>query len=71
MERQIRDRAIGTIAARHGRSCYGMGLGIIMLDEVYLGFPGDVRNASAYEFPIQYEIAEGVDIAKLVREENK
>lgn len=71
MKRQIRDRAIETIIARHGHSCYGMGLGIIILDEVYPGFPGDVRNASAYDFPIQYEIAEGVDIDKLVREENK
>src|SRR5690606_33870586 len=44
-----------------------MGLGVIILDDVYPGFPGDVRNASAYPFPIQYEIAEGVDIASLVR----
>jgi len=71
MRRQSRDRAIKTIVARPGHSCYGMGLGIIILDEVYPGFPGDVRNASAYDFPIQYEIAEGVDIAKLVHEENK
>ena len=71
MTRQTRDRAIETIVARRGHSCYGMGLGIIILDEVYPGFPGDVRNASAYDFPIQYEIAAGVDIAKLVHEENK
>jgi hypothetical protein len=44
-----------------------MGLGIIILDDVYPGFPGDVRNASAHGYPIQYEIAEGVDIKKLVR----
>ncbi len=48
-----------------------MGLGIIILDDVYPGFPGDVRNASAYPFPVQYEIADGVDIKKLVRGENK
>jgi hypothetical protein len=48
-----------------------MGLGIIILDDVYPGFPGDVRNASAYPFPIQYEIAEGVDIQALVWEEDK
>lgn len=44
-----------------------MGLGIILLDDVYPGFPGDVRNASGYPFPIQYEVAEGVDIFDLVR----
>jgi hypothetical protein len=48
-----------------------MGLGIILLDDVYPGFPGDVRNASAYPFPIQYEIVSGVDIKKLVVDEDK
>jgi hypothetical protein len=47
-----------------------MGLGIILLDDVYPGFPGDVRNASAYPFPIQYEIAEGVDIDALLHAED-
>ncbi len=66
-----RDMGINHIRARKDHSCYGMGLGIIILDEVYPGFPGDVRNASAYPFPIQYEIAEGVDIDRLVVEEDK
>ena len=48
-----------------------MGLGVIILDDVYPGFPGDVRNASAYPFPIQYDVAEGVDIHCLVVEEDK
>jgi hypothetical protein len=66
-----RDIGINLIKSRKGHSCYGMGLGIIILDDVYPGFPGDVRNASAYSFPIQYEIAEGVDIWALVHEEDK
>jgi hypothetical protein len=48
-----------------------MGLGIMILDDVYPGFPGDVRNASGFDFPIQYEIVEGVDIQRLVYEEDK
>jgi hypothetical protein len=68
---QGRDLGIRFIRARPGRACYGMGLGIIILDDVYPGFPGDVRNASAFPFPIQYEIARGVDIFKLVVEEDK
>jgi hypothetical protein len=48
-----------------------MGLGVMILDDVYPGFPGDVRNASAYPFPLQYEIVEGVDIARLVTAEDK
>jgi hypothetical protein len=66
-----RDMGVDHIKARKGHRCYGMGLGIIILDDVYPGFPGDVRNASAYPFPIQYEIAEGVDIQALVWREDK
>ncbi len=66
-----RDPQIHSIKARPNQCCYGMGLGIILLDDVYPGFPGDVRNASAYPFPIQYEIVEGVDIYRLVRGEDK
>ena len=66
-----RDPGLKYIRARPERCCYGMGLGIIILEEVYPGFPGDVRNASGYPFPIQFEIAEGVDIQKLVVDEDK
>ncbi len=68
---QDHDMGISLIRARKGHRCYGMGLGIIILDDVYPGFPGDVRNASAYPFPIQYEIVKGVDIRALVVEEDK
>lgn len=61
-----RDVGINHIRARKQHIAYGMGLGIMLLDDVYPGFPGDVRNASAYPFPIQYEIVEKVDIKKLV-----
>jgi hypothetical protein len=66
-----RDMGINHIKARQDHRCYGMGLGIIILDDVYPGFPGDVRNASGFPFPIQYEIAVGVDIPALVYEEDK
>ena len=68
---QNRDLGINHIKARKDHRCYGMGLGIIILDDIYPGFPGDVRNASAYPFPIQYEIAEGVDIKLLCYAEDK
>lgn len=68
---QNRDADINYIMARNDHRCYGMGLGIIILDEVYPGFPGDVRNASAYSFPIQYETAIGVNIKKLCYTDNK
>ena len=66
-----RDRGIRTITARGNHVAYGMGLGIMLLDDVYPGFPGDVRNASAYPFPIQYDIVAGVDIQRLVFHKDK
>jgi len=66
-----RDMGITHIKTRKNHSCYGMGIGILILDDVYPGFPGDVRNASAFPYPVQYEIVEGIDIKKLVWEEDK
>jgi len=71
MDYTNRDYGINLIRARKNHCCYGMGLGIIILDDVYPGFPGDVRNASTYSYPIQYEIVEGVDIKTLVFNEDK
>jgi len=65
-----RDRSINYISARGEHVCYGMGLGIILLNDAYPGFPGDVRNASAFPYPIQYEIAEGVTNKTLVYDKN-
>ena len=71
MDHSNRDIGINHIKTRKKHPCYGMGLGIIVLDDAYPGFPGDVRNASAFPYPIQYEIAEGVDNYTLVWEEDK
>jgi len=62
---------IKKIIARKNHRSYGMGLGVILLDDIYPAFPGDVRNASGYPFPIQYEIARDVDIHRLVVEPDK
>jgi hypothetical protein len=67
----MRDTGITRIEARPGQQAYGLGLGVLLLDDVYPGFPGDVRNASGYPFPIQYEVVAGVDIKKLVVDDNK
>ncbi|WP_287100452.1 aspartate/glutamate racemase family protein [Mesorhizobium sp.] len=49
----------------------GMGLGIMLFDEVYPGFPGSVRNASAYPFQVQYDVVKGVDFDRLVIQSDK
>ncbi len=66
-----RNLEIEKITARESQHCYGMGLGVLILDDIYPGFPGDVRNASAFPYPIQYAIVEGVDINRLVVEKDK
>lgn len=66
-----RDHSIELIQSRKDHCCYGMGLGIMILDDVYPGLPGDVRNASAYPFPIQFEIVEGIDIQALCYADDK
>lgn len=61
-----RDTDLKHIMARGECYGYGMGLGIILLDDFYPAFPGDVRNASGYPFPIQYEVIEGIDTPAIV-----
>ena len=67
----MRDSGIDFIRARCGRRCYGMGLGVMVLDEEFPGFPGDVRNASAFPYPIQYEVVRNVDMPLLIYAEDK
>jgi hypothetical protein len=71
MKTQNRDLGHNLIKARKNHSCYGMGLGIIILDDVYPGFPGDVRNACTYPYNVQFEIVQDVDIQTLVFAEEK
>ena len=60
-----RDMNINHIKTRYSGLCSGMGLGIMVLDMHYPGFPGDIRNPSSYPFPIQYEIIDGLDLNPL------
>ncbi len=43
----------------------------MLLDDAYPGFPGDVRNPSAFPFPIQYDIATDVSNKTLVWDQDK
>lgn len=48
---------------------FGQGIGIILLDCLAPHIPGDVANASTYDFPVTYELAEGFDFKKLENKE--
>lgn len=63
---QSRDYGITRIKAKANNKSHGMGLGVILFDDEPPAFPGDVRNPSAFPYPIQYEIAEGVNNETLV-----
>ncbi len=66
-----RDPGIKDIHVRQNHVGYGMGLGVMLLDDAYPGFPGDVRNPSAFPFPIQYDIATDVGNKTLVWDQGK
>ncbi|GAA4899735.1 aspartate/glutamate racemase family protein [Streptomyces coeruleoprunus] len=66
-----RDTGLTGIRSRKQHRCYGMGLGVMLVDDVYPGFPGDMRNASAYPFPVQYDIVRGIGFDDLIFAEDK
>ena len=40
---------------RRSQSWYGEDIGIMILDAAYPCVPGNVGNASSFEFPVRYE----------------
>ena len=42
-----------------GYGNYGMALGILMLDSKFARIPGDVGNATTYDFPVMFKIIDG------------
>ena len=43
-----------------GRAFYGEAIGILMLDTTYPLIPGNVGNATTYNFPIRFKVLEGI-----------
>lgn len=71
MQSRNRDRLVRDSRARPGQKAYGGGIGILLLDDVYPGFPGDLRNASGWGFPIQYQVVPKLDIYGLVEKPDR
>ena len=56
------------IVLPHGQHTAGHALGILLLDEFYWPFmPGDVANATTFDFPVLHKIVEGSNLAKTKR----
>lgn len=49
----------GAYRARKGQVGYGFSIGVLMLDCNIPFVPGDVGNASSYDFPVQYLLVPG------------
>jgi hypothetical protein len=52
-------RADGRYPGRRGRLSYGTAIGVLMLECDIPFVPGDVGNASTYDFPVQYLLVPG------------
>ncbi len=53
---------------RRGAESYGHAIGILLIDCSTPFIPGDVGNASTYNFPVIYKTVPGVTLQKLIEE---
>jgi Asp/Glu/hydantoin racemase len=53
-----------------GYNTYGAGLGVMMLDTTFPRPPGDVGNATTFDYPVFYETIDGADPVRVVREQD-
>jgi len=51
--------------ARKGQTVYGQSIGILMLDTQFTPYiPGDISNACTFDFPVTYEVVEGLTVER-------
>lgn len=53
--------------AEGGKSIYGASVGILMLDAVFPRIPGDMGNATSWDFPVLYRIVRDASPDQVVR----
>lgn len=51
-----------------GKSIYGAGIGILMLETRFPRIPGDVGNAATWPFPVLYRVVKGASPDRVVRQ---
>lgn len=49
-----------------GKSIYGASVGILMLDANFPRIPGDIGNATTWDFPVQYRVVKRASPEKIV-----
>lgn len=50
------------------QSWYGQSIGILILDAAYPCVPGNVGNATTFDFPVQYQVVKNASIQRLLTE---
>lgn len=53
---------------RGGQNLYGFSVGILMLDTQFPRIPGDMGNASTFDFPVRYHRVAGASPDRVVRD---
>ena len=54
--------------AKGGQNLYGQAIGILMLETRFPRIPGDMGNATTWNFPVVYRIVKGASPARVVKE---
>ena len=49
-----------------GRPFYGESIGVLMLDSQFPRIPGDVGNATTFNFPVRYKVVRGASPSRVV-----
>lgn len=55
--------------AQKGKMNYGEAIGILLLDFVAPFIPGDVGNATTYDYPVRYKLVEGLTFDRLLNKD--
>jgi hypothetical protein len=53
-----------------GRGNYGEAIGILTLDTVFPRIPGDVGNATTFDFPVRFSVVRGASPKRVVHEQD-
>jgi hypothetical protein len=54
-----------------GRTIYGEAIGILLLDTRFPRLPGDIGNATTFDFPVRYRVVKGATPQRLVLENDE
>ncbi|MDA0676019.1 MAG: aspartate/glutamate racemase family protein [Proteobacteria bacterium] len=53
-----------------GRTIYGEAIGILLLETRFARMPGDIGNATTFDFPVRIKVVKGATVQKIIMEGN-